>query len=75
MDAYMAKHEEFEAHVASAGVESRSIEKNARGIPQHVVHLKMDGLLRWPLAYEHGKAAWLEAAKDADAPRKGNARD
>ena len=51
----LAKHREFESWASvleSRGAE-RFIEKNARGIKQHVVRSER-ALLRWPVRYEHG---------------------
>eukprot|EP00966_Prymnesium_polylepis_P167664 3875737-Prymnesium_polylepis.1 len=58
-----AKHIEFEQAVAArhAGVSERTIENNAKGIPRHVVRFQDDGLMRWPVAYEHGLLAWKKA--------------
>ena len=66
---YTDKHAEFEAlaqrYVDHGGGGSRTIEDNLKGIDQHVVHSmaccdRVDGfcfgVMRWPVAYAHGKA-------------------
>ena len=69
-DSYKAKHNEFENRASVAGVQARKVENNLHGISQHVVLLQTGGLLRWPVAYEHGKDAWRKACKDAEATKK-----
>ena len=62
-DLMKAKHVEFEKAVAAkqAAVSERTIENNAKGISQHVVRFHDGGLIRWPVAYENGLAAWKKA--------------
>ena len=66
---YTDKHAEFEAlaqrYVDHGAARSRTIEENLKGTDQHVVHSMVCcdhvdgvcfGVMRWPVAYAHGKA-------------------
>ena len=73
MDALAAKHIELESAAAELGVATRMVKYNARGVAQHVVHLKNGGIMRWPVAYEHG--AWHAAVAAGPEKKKEFARD
>ena len=64
------KHAEFEGVTAGVGIHMRTIENNAHGIAQHVVHLKNGGLLRWPVSYEQGAKAWRASVAAAAEAKK-----
>ena len=56
----MATHAAFEEAAARLERVKRTIEKSPRGVDQHVVVGVHGGvtksLLRWPVAYEHGRS-------------------
>ena len=50
------KHQQFEKWTLNLKGATRSIENNAKGVPQHVVKSER-ALLRWPVNYNEGEGS------------------